>query len=60
MKKRFQYARSVGGQVILGSTVTVDTFLVISGALTVFAILKHCEYVKFSNVPLMYFHRYLR
>ena len=45
---------------ILGGTVSVDTFFLLSGLLVTRSVLKELDRRKFLNVPYMYIHRYLR
>ncbi|CAH1378595.1 unnamed protein product [Tenebrio molitor] len=56
----YNWLDSTSSQYIAGATVSVDTFLVIGGFLTVYTFQATMDKgVKF-NVPLYYFHRYLR
>jgi peptidoglycan/LPS O-acetylase OafA/YrhL len=56
----YNWLDSTYSQYIAGATVSVDTFLVIGGFLTIYTFQATMDKgVKF-NVPLYYFHRYLR
>lgn len=53
--------RSMRGQFILNSSVTVDTFLVMTGVLTAYVLLKQFRNgLKFKNIPGILLHRYIR
>lgn len=45
---------------ILSATVSVDSFFVMSGLLLTWAMMKELDKRRKVNIPLMYFHRYLR
>lgn len=56
----YNWMKDTTSQYIIGATVSVDTFFVIGGFLTMFTFQTTMDKgVKF-NVPMFYFHRYLR
>ncbi|XP_044737961.1 nose resistant to fluoxetine protein 6-like [Chrysoperla carnea] len=56
----FQWAQNLWSWFTIGSSVSVDSFFVLSGCLLMYGFLKsQAKNVPF-NVPLMYFHRYVR
>lgn len=53
----------VGNMAIMGATVSVDSFFMIGGLLTVYIYMKLEDVdleTSVKSVPLMYLHRYLR
>ncbi|XP_044763430.1 nose resistant to fluoxetine protein 6-like [Coccinella septempunctata] len=62
-KDAFDWMDDVGNMVIMGATVSVDSFFTIGGLLTVYIYMKSTETdlkESVKSVPLMYLHRYLR
>lgn len=56
----FQWISSYPSKVIIGGTVSVDTFFVISGTLLTYTFLTHAQNTDQVNWFLFYFLRYVR
>lgn len=56
----YEWVKSYHSMLVIGGTVSVDSFLLLSGMLIAWSILKELNANRKLNVPLMYLHRYLR
>ncbi|XP_055545796.1 nose resistant to fluoxetine protein 6-like [Wyeomyia smithii] len=55
-----EWIASVHSALIVAGVISVDTFLVLSGLLTCWSLLRELDRNRRLNVPLLYLHRYLR
>uniref|UniRef100_A0A8D8CWM4 Nose resistant to fluoxetine protein 6 n=1 Tax=Culex pipiens TaxID=7175 RepID=A0A8D8CWM4_CULPI len=56
----YDWIKSYHSMLIVGGTVSVDSFFLLSGMLIAWSVLKELNTRRKLNVPLMYLHRYLR
>ncbi|XP_058817531.1 nose resistant to fluoxetine protein 6-like [Topomyia yanbarensis] len=56
----YDWVKSYHSMLVLASTVSVDSFFLLSGMLVCWSLLKELDKNRKLNLPLMYLHRYLR
>lgn len=56
----YDWIKSYHSMLVIGGTVSVDSFFLLSGMLIAWSVLKELSTNRRLNVPLMYLHRYLR
>ncbi|XP_055643556.1 nose resistant to fluoxetine protein 6-like [Toxorhynchites rutilus septentrionalis] len=54
------WIKSYHSVLVISGTVSVDSFFLLSGMLICWSMLKELDKNRYLNLPLMYFHRYLR
>lgn len=60
MSSIYDWITSYHSMLVIGSTVSVDAFFLLSGILVCWSLLKELDRNRKLNLPLMYLHRYLR
>ncbi|XP_021707319.1 nose resistant to fluoxetine protein 6 isoform X1 [Aedes aegypti] len=56
----FDWIKSYHSMLVVGGTVSVDSFFLLSGLLVCWSLLKELDKNRRLNLPVMYLHRYLR